>query len=349
MSIMLDMFDSRSMTAAVNKTKVFDPFVLDMLFSKPEGHAADKIDLEVISHSDKLAKFVNQHEGPRLLQKDNRVYQTVSLPRTYEEYIFTAQELADYNAFGQIYDQNPGRKAEEANKFVVRHLEYLKSRAMLRREWMACKAISTGEVAVAQTNISFNIDYLFENNVHLTDLGAGNYWDDETGDILTNIRAWKRDILRRCGQSPDIVILGTDASDAFVSNEVVKKALDTNNYKIGTLDLNATQSGAANYLGKIMGIDFYEYNQQFKDDNDTSTELIPVDRAIVTFRKNSNNRVHYGPVYNLVNKKLQTIISEFHLDVEEKNKKAMSWTLEQKSLPAIHDADSFISCKVVGD
>lgn len=346
-TIMLDMFDSRSMTAAVVKTKVFEPFILKTLFSLPEGHAAEKIDLEVISHSEKLAKFVNQSEGPHLLKKDNRFYQTVSLPRTYEEYIFTAQELADYNAFGQQYDQTPARKAEEANKFVVRHLEYLKERAMLRREWMACKAIATGKCEVSQANIAFSIDYQFENDVNLTDLGADNYWDNDTAEILKNISDWKRAMLRRVGRTPDIVILGSDARDMFVSNEAVKKALDTNNYRIGSVDQTKLQSGAADYIGNILGLDFYEYNQQFIADNDVATDLIPADRAIITYRANKNNRVHYGPVHQIVNKKLNTIITEYNLEVEEKNKKTLSWTLEQKSLPAIHNADAFISCQVI--
>jgi hypothetical protein len=85
MSAMIDMFETRSITNAINKVKSVEPFVLNNIFKGKYFHAADKIDIEIISGSNKLAQFVNQHEGALPIKKLTKLVKTLILPRTFEK------------------------------------------------------------------------------------------------------------------------------------------------------------------------------------------------------------------------------------------------------------------------
>lgn len=103
MSALIDMFESRSLTNAINRVQMVEPFILNTLFKTKQYHASDKIDIEIITGSDKLAKFVNPHEGAQLIKKLSRSVKTLTLPRTFEKKVFTAIELANYKSIGNIY------------------------------------------------------------------------------------------------------------------------------------------------------------------------------------------------------------------------------------------------------
>lgn len=49
MSALIDMFESRSLTNAINKALGIETFVLNRIFMNKYFHAADKIDIEIIS------------------------------------------------------------------------------------------------------------------------------------------------------------------------------------------------------------------------------------------------------------------------------------------------------------
>ena len=138
MSALIDMFESRSLTNAINRAKVIEPFVLNTFFKNRQFHAADKIDIEIITGSDKLAQFVNQHEGALPIKKLSKVVKTLSLPRTFEKKLFTALELANYKSIGNIYVTSPEERTNLANQMILQELEELKNRIIRPQPTQFC-------------------------------------------------------------------------------------------------------------------------------------------------------------------------------------------------------------------
>lgn len=348
MSALIDMFEARSLTNAINRAKVVEPFVLNTLFKTKQFHAADKIDIEIMTGSDKLAQFVNQHEGALPIKKLSKVVKTLSLPRTFEKKIFTALELANYKSVGNIYVTNPEERTRIANQMILQELEELKNRIIRRREQMACEGISTGKLTVSQDNIDFSVDFEFENNVHLITLGSAAKWSEAASKPLVNIRAWKRDIMKRCGINADILILGSEAADAFIANESVKKELDTNNNRVGVMDLTQPPTRAVIFIGRLMGVDIYEYNQQYIKADNTTADMINPKKAIMVASSSPGFRVHYGPIYRIENGNLKIYQNELLVETNTNDDKtALDWKVEQKSLPTIHEPNAIISAMVV--
>ena len=348
MSAMIDIFEARSLTNAINRVKVVEPFVLNICFKNRQFHTADKIDIEIITGSDKLAQFVNQYEGALPIKKLSKSIKTLTLPRTFEKKIFTAMELANYQSIGNVYVSSPEDKTRLANQMILQELEELKNRIIRRREQMACEGLSTGKIEISQDNIDFSVSFEFENNVHLVTLGAAAKWSETTAKPLVNLRNWKRDIMKRCGVNADTLILGSEAADAFLSSDSVKKELDTNNNKVGVIDLNQTATRSGIFIGRIMGIDIYEYNQQYTKPDNTTADMIDPKKAIMVASQSPGFRIHFGPIYRIENGNLKIYQNELLVETNtNEDKTALDWKVEQKSLPTIHEPNAVISATVV--
>lgn len=347
MPILVDLYSSRALTQAINKVAVTEPFVINTLFSKKEPHDSDKVDIEIVSGSGKIAKFVNANEpNPRPIKNTTKKVETVTIPRTYESKIFTAHELKDIGVIGDIYGSPEAKKAAQADK-VALELVDLKERVLRVREKMACDAIATGLITVNQDNVAFGIDYGFVATEQLIELSGAAYWSATTSKPIQNLRLWKRMIMRACFYNADTLILGTGAADALLGNTDVLTMLHNNNTKVGNVDLTLDGTIAATYLGRLLGMNVYEYAQQYTDDEGSVQDMIPTNRAILIASK-APNRLHFGPAYRMDGNSVKSFNGEFLLEVNEKSNKTMlQWDCEQKSLPAIHDPGAVISVKVV--
>lgn len=345
----IDMFEARSLTNAVNKIKAVDPFVINLLFKgKDKYHAADKIDLEISSSSDKLAQFVAKGGDPLSVKKGIKNIKTISLPMTWEKKTFTADELAAYKALGGIYISAQDLESR-ANQFVLRELEDLKVRILRRREQMACSAISTGTITVTQDNVSFTVDFDFAENTHLITNASGAKWDAATPSptIEAQIRTHKSNIMKRTGFAATICILGSDAASAFLNSTAIKTLLDTNNYRIGSIDLNSPSQIYGNYLGRVFGIDFYEYNQTYTNQSGVSTNMIAADRAIF-MTQNVAAELNHGPLFRIEGQNLRVHQVDMLIEPRTNDDKTyLEWKINQKSLPTINDPDGIISVDVL--
>lgn len=347
--ILVDLYDSRSLTAFINKITKVDPFVYQTFFkNNKQDHNSDIIDFETIYGNEKIAQFVHSDETtPQLAEKGSKKVQQVKIPRTWEAKIFTARELANINKIGNIYGDPESRRTAQ-KEFIRMELEDLRERVIRLREKMACDAIAKGKIEVSQTNIQFEIDFKFESNKQLITLNGTNLWTNAESKPTAKINEWKRMITKACNASPTMMVLGTAAADAFRANTEIGKLLDQNNTQMGRLDMTQPYIVGATFIGRIMGLDCYEYMQQYVNSSGVATDMIPTDRAILV-TPTKDFRTHFGPAWRIQNNSTsEPVFGEFILEVDPKsNKQMLQWNCEQTSLPTIHDPGCEISAKVV--
>lgn len=346
MSISVDLYDSRSLTEAVNIMKTPEPFVLNKIFGgSAQPHESDKIDFEFFSGSEEIATFAHSEAPePNAISKLTKKVKTFSLPRTFESKLFTAQDLSKINAIGQIYSDSKVRKAEQS-KYIAMELEALKNRVIRLKEKMACEAISTGKIVVDIGGMDYEYDFEFTVSQLFTNVAA-KLWSATTSDPLVDIRTWRANIAKRSGVNAKYMILGTAAAEKFMSNEKVLKYLNNNNTLVGKADFTQDPTGSADFIGRIGGLDVYTYSQQYVEGG-TAYDMIPTDRAIV-LGDSANFRTHYGPSWRIENGVAVPKLAEYFLEVDAKSgTRGLQWNLEQKSLPTIHDPGLVITAKVV--
>lgn len=348
----INIYDKRSLTNAVNKIKVLEPFLLNKFFKTKRQHSAETIDVEIIKSNANLAQFVSDGEGAKIIAKGKKDVKTVTIPRTYEKKIFTAKELADYQALiGNVY-ASPQERIRAANEMIVREVEDIKNRAVNRREELVCQILNTGKITISQDNIAFEIDFDFvtaalDSGGHIVTLAESYQWDDGVSkNIVEDCRKIKRAIMRRSGKNANVCILGEKAAEWFIADTGVKALLDNNNLRVGALDLTRANEKYGNYIGSFAGIEFYEYNQQYNL-NGTLTDMISTNKAIFLPQEAAYD-LHFGPVYRIsANNQLDIITSEYLLEPKvDEDRTYLEWRLEQKSLPAISDPDTIVSMTV---
>ena len=348
----INIYDKRSLTNAVTKVKVLEPFLLNKFFKNKRQHAAESIDVEIIKSNANLAQFVSDGEGAKIIAKGTKDVKTVTVPRTYEKKVFTAKELADYQGLiGNVY-ASPQERVRAANDMVIREVQDLKNRVMNRREELVCQIMNTGKIAITQDNIAFELDFNFvtaalESGGHIVILAESYQWDDGASrNIVEDCRKIKRAIMRRSGKNADVCILGESAAEWFIADTTVKALLDNNNLRVGSLDLTTANEKYGNFIGKFAGIEFYEYNQQYNLSG-TLTDMIAKNKAIF-LPQDAAYDLHFGPSYRIsANNQLEIITSEFLLEPKvDEDRTYLEWKLEQKSLPSISDPDTIVSMTV---
>lgn len=351
----INIYDYRSLTNAVNKVKTRSQFLLDMFFSGNRvNHDTDAFDFEEVTGTDKVASFASRSsQTPKSVAKHTRVTKTMSIPRTYEEKGFQASDLGRFRPSnnGTIYIGSAAEIASNATQAILQEVAELKERVMGRRELMAAEAICSGLITITVDGNTQTCDFGYENTTNKITLSGGSKWDaPSTRDIIGNLRLWRNTIRHRTGYSKLVVIMGTDAATNFIADAAVMKALNNLNYKVGALDLNSIpQDRATAYLGGMLGMDFYEYSQQYTDSSGSTQEMFPANKVVIAALSNVNNRMHFAPIVRMGdNGQTLTFVNEMLLyPVVNVNKTGVSWELDQKSIPAIHETGAFISVDVL--
>ena len=342
----IDIYEWRSLTAAVNKIAPVNTFLLNTVFKSVVNHMSDKVDVEIVSGKQKLARFVNKNEGPQLISKKSPYTETVTLPRIYEAKNFTAEELASLKDAGASYVGSPQDVISASERRKLLEIADLDDRLTRRIEQMAALGLSTGSIAVSQSNVDFTLSFHYNADQHLKTLTGVDLWSASTAKIAQNIRTWKRQIFQLTGKNANICLLGTTAAGYFISNDKILTMLDNWNLKTGTMDLNQNTNSGGAYLGRMLGVDFYEYSLPYVDDDNAEQEAFGATRAVL-LAQDDNFRLHYGPIYRISDSGTLTISNNkamFPLVGERKT--VMEWSLEAKPLPAVHNPDQVVSAVV---
>jgi hypothetical protein len=347
----ISIYDSRSLTAAVNKIKTPNTQIFDIFNIQKEPHTSDTIDWEIISEETRVAQFVSREATePKTIKRPTREVKTIRIPRTWESMIFTAQKLKDYSTLGNVYGSTQQEIDAAINDRVLADLDALKNRAVRRQIQMFTETLNTGKITINQDDYQATIESgmitdTLANGGHLVDLSGSVDWASTTAGIDQQIYQIKQAFGKR-GKSARICILGASAAASFIANEKVRKVLDNNNIQAGRLNLNISQESPLIPIGNFFGIQFYEYSELYKNDAGVITPMIEDKRAI--FADNSSEfKLHTAPINRIEGEKLVSIQADFYLDATEKKKQALTWDLEQKALPQVKDPDAIISAKVV--
>ena len=353
MSGTIDIYDGRSLTQAINQIIVPETFLLSTLFNNVQYHISYNIDIEIYRSSSTLALFADKEAEAKLIKKRTRKVQTITVPRTFEKKVFTAKELADYRNIGNIYLADEATIMRQSDDYVAQELEVLKNRIQLRREQMAAVSLDTGALSISQDDLEFDLDYGYTSDQKKTLTGVNLWSAATTGKPLNDIRGWKRAILRLKGIVPSIMILGSDAAAAFINNDQVQKFLETyRGFGAGQFELNNGMTQAGSFICTFLGIDVYEYTQQYVTvDASTSVEtahsMIGDNKAILV-AKSPEFRIHYSPAYRIADGGLlQLLNQDMYIESQvSADRTKLEWRVEQNSIPTIHDPNCVISAVV---
>lgn len=325
----------RSMTEMVNMVVTREQFVFNLVFPNLKQHFSDTVDIPIKKGKRKLAKPSRKTSQAGVVTKDGAEIKTMKLPHIREKMLSTAATALTSAAQGGIYLGKSQKQAYALD--IAENQAILKERAETTIEFMACQALR-GAISLSGKDISVDIDFGFDNS-HLPVKSGTAKWNSTAPNITSDLRTWKRKILKDFGVSPTVCIMGSTAADAFVSDEKVMKALNNLNYKAGVLNLEST----SNYIGRYLGIDFYEYQNTYIDDADAEQEMYSV-HDITLFAPNKDFTRNFAAIVD--DEAGLNPVPFFSKSYPEKDPSGTWVLVETNPLPAVSNPNAILTATV---
>lgn len=338
----LDLFNTRSMAAAVRERRSPKGFLLKKFFSRVEQHDTAEVDIDVIRNKRRLAPFVNPLSEGKLVEHAGFSTRSIRPPYIKPKMVTTAADLLTRGVGQAVYgDQTPAQRAASR---LAEELAEMDDMITRREEWMAAQALFTGSVTVTGEGLNavINFGYTASHDITLT---GTNAWDDAASDPIANLRAWKSIAVQDSGLVPTDAILGSAARDAFLGNAVVAAQLDRTHQ--ATLQIQMTQAGmpdGVTYIGRIEGLDLWTYEEYYLDDAGNEQPMVPT-KSVLLGSSRADARLHYGAIMDLDSPLVA--MRRFPKSWTTPDPSARWVMLQSAPLPVPHQIDAFVIAEVL--
>ncbi len=272
----IDMFDTRAMTAALDKMGATRPktFFRDTFFRNVRTFDRKKVDIDVRQGKRSIAAFVSRRAQANVV--GNSGYET----NTYEPpFISELMEMDFEDLMRRSFGENiysPKSPQERIAEKLREQMITLDERFTRREEYMAMEALVNGEITVLNGD---TIDFQRHNDLTVT-LEDDDCWDETTGKPIDDSMDWIGLLTEHGGITPELTIFGTEAFKAFLNNAQVKELLDKLNINIGAITQEnmpngVTSWGALPNFGRL-----YTYNEVYHNGS-TNVALMPSKKIIM--------------------------------------------------------------------
>lgn len=146
-----------------------------------------------------------------------------------------------------------------------------------QNEYMVARALQ-GSLEMTIDKMAHTVDYGFSANHQFTvgndpDTQIPLAWDDESADVIDDIKKFKKRIAEDSGFQPTTVWCGVDVISALIKNDFVQAYF--NSTEAGTEFL---REGS---ISRFMGLNWVEYDGTYVDSNNVVQKFIPEGKLIV--------------------------------------------------------------------
>jgi hypothetical protein len=338
----IDLFDTRTMLAALEQMKPAKTFFLDTFFQNVEVSLTKNVDIDVQKGARRLAPFISPSLQGKVIDKSGYTTFSFAPPYVKPKMITTAADIMK-RAMGQNIYASGGRTGEElASMQLGKDLAELDEMITRREEWMAAQAVQTGKVAIVGDGVNGEVDFNFDTN-HLVTLSGNDLWSDTTNSTpIEDLEDWAELIGKDCGLTVDTVVMGKDAARAFINHPDVQKKLDQLKFNIAAIAPSKIMPGAR-YLGTVNSVaDIYVYHEWYH--NGTAEVAMMDTKKVLLGSKSARCTRHYGLIQDL---ECPAAVARFPKSWIEKDPSGQIVMLQSAPLPAIHQPDGFVCAKVL--
>lgn len=342
----INMFDTRVMLAALEQMLPPKSFLLDTFFPTIETSSTKYVDIDIVKGKRRLAPFVSPKNQGKMVERIGFTTNTYEPPYVKPKMITTADLFLRRQAGETIYGAQKTSQ-ERAEEQLGKDLMELSEMITRREEWMAAQLLQTGAVTVSGDGVSDTIDFGMAVSHKIT-LTGNDLWSDQTNSTpLEDLRAWRRLIMKDSGMTPNVVVMGSDALDAFLDHPSVTGKLDTRRIDLGMIDPTTFPNGAI-YYGTIkdVALDLWVYDEWYLDDSTgTETPMIGTKKVIMGSTQARTAR-HYGAIED-VEFPGDVSVDRFPKSWIEKDPSRRILMVQSAPLVALHQVDAFASVTVL--
>ena len=348
----ISIYDPRTMGKLVERMPKVHTFVRDTFFCNRETFDTQKIDVDFKKGNRALAPFVHKKKGGATIDNEGFQTNTYEPPLVAPNKITTIDDILKRTPGESLYNgKSPNQRAVEKMQRDFTELDEMITR---REEWMCCQSLFRGKILILDKNgkaIQEEIDFQFTNKETLK---TADSWKTKKGGKIAQLKAWRKQVQKKGFVNCNICLMGSDALEAFLSDEEVQKMLDVRRFEVAVIAPKELPNGAT-YIGTIheIGMDIYTYNEWYLD-NWTNAEkpedkpLLP-DNIVALLSTEANYSMYYGAV-GIVDEAGKTIAvvegSRIPEQWVERRPARRFLQLSSAPIPVPHEVDSWFIATV---
>lgn len=276
----MDMFDTRTMIAALEQMYPPKIFLLDTFFKEKLNYTTKYVDIDIEKGKRRLAAFVRPTSQGKLVEKRGFTTKTIEAPYIKEKVNVTNIDIMRRQMGQTVYmgGKTPAQKAEEE---LAKNLIYLRERLVRREEWMASNLLQTGKVTLDGEYEGYEIDFGMDSSHLFT---PSTDWDDAGSDPIKDLRDWCQTIAKDSGIVPNTVIMGSNAVNHFINHEKVQKLLNLLKLNMGEIKTSDLPNGASFYGTLAVGgatVDIWSYNEWYENESGVLVPMVDENKVIL--------------------------------------------------------------------
>lgn len=290
---MTDYYEPKSLRGAIRKALPLRTFLRDKFFSESVYFPTETISFEYQSQRRRLAPYVSPYSGGESVSREGYEVRTYQTPFLVPKRVIT-NDTAAQKLLGES-PYNSGMTPEDrAAEMVARDLMELQDMIIRREEYMCAQVLQEGILRIKGRGVNQVCDYGFTGIETIT---GGDKWVSGY-DIPGKLQREAQE-LRKRGNNPDTLILGSEAANALMDNSKFMKLLDLRRVEVGEIRVSELPSGVQ-YIGRIalpgLIADIYSYDEYYDDDESGSAMPLIDPKTAILISSRARNMMLYGAV-----------------------------------------------------
>jgi len=292
----------QSLTETINDIKSPNTFLQQLLFRASNTHPTESLEIGKWLGARKMVPFVKKGAEAFPIDGVTTSFRSVEAPNIRVKIAFNPSPLLFGRTPGsRVFLRGGESQVSEVQRHIALDMQYMADQITNRIEWMCAQAL-TGVIDYSELDDleaeAFQFDYTRDAANDIT-LGAGSRWNESTADIAGDVREAKRLVSEGPGFNVTDVICGKDAANAFLNNDEVRSIIDRRRPEDDTpqrLGGDFRPDGAY-FMGRIFGVDWWEYNRTVVDHGGTTHQLIGAKKAyFVAAAPGAGFSLEYGAI-----------------------------------------------------
>lgn len=344
---MANIYETRTMLKAINLMHPTRTFLKDTFFNGVQTELTEKVEVDVKKGRRRMAPFVAPRVGGIVMVRDGYETKTIGTPKIAPERLLTIDDLTKRSLGENIYSS---RTPEERQQGILANdLIELDDYITRREEWMCREIILNGKIDILEETpngkaIEKEVNFNFSNKKILS---GDDLWSNSKSDPVEELKEWRKEIIKKTGKNPDILLMAGDAMTAFLKHAKVKDLFNILNMKYGTIEPSIQAEGITFY-GKLpeLGVELYTYDEWFADEKGDEYPMIP-DGTVILAAKDLGKRL-YGAVTQMEKGEFITYegqrVPKVYSDDKNETK---NLRLTARPLPVPDDVESWAVGKVL--
>ena len=341
---MTDYYEPKYLRGAIEKAIPPRTFFKSRFFSQSITFPTETVSFEFSKSKRILLPYADQYSGSVPIAREGYQLKTYRAPLITGSRTITPATL-EMKTFGER-EWNSGKTPDDrAKEIAARDLAELQEALYRKIEYMCARVKQDGKLTIDGAGVMEEVDY---QAAHIETITANNQkWTSTSYDILGKLAKMAR-TLRKNGINPDMLIVGSDVSEAMCVNEGILKLRHDEWVNIPAPD--SLEPGIT-FLMQIKApgvyLNVYEYNEYYTDINGDLVPLIDAGTVIMQSSRERNMMLHGAVTY--LNHRTRDYVSSMSeyvpYVVAEEDPPVRKLVLSSRCLPMPRDNESWYVLK----